>query len=203
MFYGNLVALVQSDLKRLLGFSTIAHAGFVLLGFVALDAVGFTASLYYIVGYLFMVLACFLVITRVSQDGANVSIDELAGLHRRSPLLATTMLVGIFSLAGVPPFVGFMGKFTLLGAAFARGHTALVIIAVANTAIAVYYYLRVVRATFFGDDESAPRTAIPLDFATRALCIALIIAIVGLGIYPGPVIDTISASLAGFASAAP
>lgn len=203
MFYGNLVALVQRDLKRLLGFSTIAHAGFTLLGFVALDTAGFSASLYYIVGYMFMVLACFLVVTRISADGGNVSIDELSGLHQRSPLLAATMLVGIFALAGIPPFVGFMGKFSLLNAAFAQGHTALVVIAVINTAIAIYYYLRVVHATFFGDTTGPDRPAIKLDFATRALCIILIIAIVGLGVIPGAVIDTISASLATVGPAAP
>ena len=85
MFYGNLIALMQKDFKRLLGFSGIAHAGYALIGFVALDQVGYTAALYYIIGYLLMVLACFVVICKVSRDGTNVSIDELAGLHRRSP----------------------------------------------------------------------------------------------------------------------
>ena len=110
MFYGNLIALMQKDFKRLLGFSGIAHAGYALVGFVALDQAGFAAAIYYIVGYLFMVLACFLVICKVSRDGHNVSIEELAGLHRRAPLLAVTLAVGVFALAGIPPFVGFMGK---------------------------------------------------------------------------------------------
>src|SRR5664280_1926575 len=92
MFFGNLTALVQKDFKRMLGFSGIAHAGYALMGFVALDQAGFTAALYYITGYLLMILACFVVIFRVSRDGTNVAIEELAGLHRRSPLLAATLL---------------------------------------------------------------------------------------------------------------
>jgi len=85
-----------------------------------------------------MVLACFVVICKVSRDGTNVSIEELAGLHKRSPLLALTLVVGVFALAGIPPFVGFMGKLTLLSAALNKGHICLVVIAVLNAAIAVH-----------------------------------------------------------------
>lgn len=193
MFYGNLIALMQKDFKRLLGFSGIAHAGYALVGFVALDQRGYSAALYYIVGYLLMVLACFVVICKVSRDGTNVSIEELAGLHRRSPLLATTLAVGVFSLAGIPPFVGFMGKFTLMAAALSRGHVILVIIAVVNAAIAVYYYLSVIRESWFRD--AAELAPIRLDFSTRLVCVALIGGILALGIMPGRVIDTISGSL--------
>ena len=197
MFFGNLVALVQKDFKRLLGYSGIAQAGYVLMGFVALDQAGFTAALYYIAGYLLMILACFVVISRVSRDGANVSIEELAGLHRRSPLLAATLLVAVFSLAGVPPFVGFMGKLSLLTAAYAQGHTALVVIAVINSVIAIYYYLQVVRQAVFGENNPAAAAApIALTWPTRGLCVVLIAGIVILGVAPGTVIDTISNSLA-------
>jgi len=197
MFFGNLTALVQKDFKRMLGFSGIAHAGYAVMGFVALDQAGFTAALYYITGYLLMILACFLVITKVSRDGANVAIEELAGLHRRSPLLAATLLVGVFALAGVPPFVGFMGKFSLLTAAYAQGHLALVVIAVINSAIAIYYYLQVVRQAVFGESSSAT-VAVPIVLAwpTRVLCVVLIVGIVALGVAPGTVIATISHSLA-------
>jgi NADH-quinone oxidoreductase subunit N len=197
MFFGNLIALVQKDFKRMLGFSGIAHAGYALIGFVALDQAGFTAALYYITGYLFMILACFVVISRVSRDGANVAIEELAGLHRRSPLLAATLLVAVFALAGVPPFVGFMGKFSLLTAAYAQGHLALVVIAVINSAIAVYYYLQVVRQAVFGESNPAAiAEPLILTWPTRGLCVALIAGIVALGVAPGTVIDTISHSLA-------
>ncbi len=194
MFYGNLIALMQKDFKRLLGFSGIAHAGYALLGLVALDDFGYSAALYYMVGYLFMVLACFVVIAKVSRDGTNVAIEELAGLHRRAPLLAVTLAVGVFALAGIPPFVGFMGKFTLLSAALHKGHLALVIIAVLNAAIAVYYYLSVVREAWFRDAGDLP--PIRLDWPTRVLCVLLMTGILALGVVPARVLDTISTSVA-------
>lgn len=195
MFYGNLVALLQKDLKRLLGFSGIAHAGYAMIGFVALDQAGYTAALYYMVGYFFMVLACFVVVCQISKDGKNVSLEDLAGLHRRSPLLAVTLLVGVFALAGVPPFAGFMGKLSLLKAALAKGHLALVILAVVNTAIAAYYYLGMVREACFR--EGSGGGPIHLNPALRAVCLVLIGAIVVLGVAPQFVFDTISASYAG------
>jgi NADH-quinone oxidoreductase subunit N len=194
MCYGNLIALLQNDLKRLLGFSGIAHAGYALVGFVALDAAGYTAALYYIVAYLFMVLACFVVVCQVSRDGVNISLEDLAGLHRRSPLLAVTLLVGVFALAGLPPFAGFMGKLTLLKAALAKGHWALVIIAVVNSAVAIYYYLAIVREACFRDPGDHP--AIALHAPTRLLCVLLIAGILALGLAPGFVLETIAASYA-------
>ena len=196
MAFGNLIALGQTDFKRLLGFSGIAHAGYALVGFVTLSDPGYAAALYYITGYMLMVLACFVVISRVSRDGTNVAIAELAGLHRRSPLLAATLIVGVFGLAGIPPFVGFFGKLSLLTAALAKGHLLLVIITMINAAIAVYYYLRVVREAIFGDpvEKAGP---IVLDASTRVLCVALIVAIVALGLAPAVVLDALSQSLAG------
>ena len=194
MFYGNLVAIWQTDLKRLLGFSGIAHAGYALIGFVTLDPAGYTAALYYIVGYLFMALACFVVICRVSRDGTNLSLEELAGLHQRAPLLALTLVVGVFALAGIPPFVGFTGKLALLTAALAKGHLVLVVLAVVNTAIAIYYYLGIVREACFRD--AGERPPIVVNGSTRALCLLLLAGILGLGIAPARVLDRISSSLA-------
>jgi NADH-quinone oxidoreductase subunit N len=194
MFYGNLIALAQTDFKRLLGFSGIAHAGYALLGFVTLDQAGYSAAIYYMTGYLLMVLACFVVICKVSRDGTNVRIEELAGLHRRAPLLAVTLAVGVFALAGLPPFVGFMGKLTLLSAALSKGYLALVIIAMLNAAIAVYYYLGVVKESWFRDPGDLP--TIKLDWPTRALCVSLISGILALGVAPSRVLDTISTSVA-------
>ncbi len=200
MFYGNLIALMQKDFKRLLGYSGIAHAGYAVVGLVALSPDGFSAAVYYIVGYLLMVLACFVVICKVSPDGTNVAIEELAGLHRRAPLLALTLAVGVFALAGIPPFVGFMGKLSLLTAALSKGHLALVIIAMINAAIAVYYYLSVVREAWFRDPGNLP--PIRMDWATRTVCVALITGILALGVAPAGVIRTIQTSVAeaGFAS---
>jgi len=194
MFYGNLIALLQKDLKRLLGFSGIAHAGYALVGFVALDQAGYTAALYYIISYLFMVLACFIVVCKVSPDGTNVGLAGLAGLHRRSPLLAATLLVGVFALAGVPPFPGFIGKFALLKAALAKGHLALVILAVINSAIAIYYYLAIVREACFRDPTGQPPIA--LSAATRTVCVGLVIVILALGVAPSWLLGNLSSSLA-------
>ena len=196
MCYGNLIALVQKDFKRLLGFSGIAHAGYAVVGFTALSTAGFTASLYYIVGYMLMVTACFDVICKVSKDGTNVEIDELAGLHRRSPLLAVTLVVAVFGLAGIPPFVGFIGKFGLLSAALAKGHLALVIVTVINSAVAIYYYLQVVRKGVFGE-QTGETAAIVLDWPTKILCVLLLVGIIWLGVAPAHIMNAISSSLAG------
>jgi NADH-quinone oxidoreductase subunit N len=194
MFYGNLIALVQKGFKRLLGFSGIAHAGYALMGFVALERAGHTAALFYITGYVLMVLGCFVVICNVSRDGVNVAIEDLAGLHKRSPVLAFTLLISVFALAGVPPFVGFIGKFALLKAAYSSGHVALVIIAVINSAIAIYYYLGVVREAYFREPTNT--TPIVLSTPVRLLCLFLVIGICLLGIMPGPLFNVLETAVA-------
>jgi NADH-quinone oxidoreductase subunit N len=183
MFYGNLSALVQTDIKRLLGFSGISHAGFVLLGLLTFQISGFATAFYYIIGYVFMNLACFLVICTLARQGKNVAIEDLTGLHKRAPLLALTMTVGLFALAGIPPFVGFTGKFMLLVGALNKGHLLLVILAAFNTAIAIYYYLSIVRVTFCTDDEN--REPVITGRLNSILCIALILIIAIMGIIPG------------------
>ncbi|OKY74554.1 MAG: NADH-quinone oxidoreductase subunit N [Desulfobulbaceae bacterium DB1] len=187
MFYGNLSALVQTDVKRMLGFSGIAHAGFVMLGLLTLDDTGFATSMYYITGYLFMNLACFLVICKVSQNGENVVINDFSGLYKRSPLLALTLLVGMMALAGIPPFVGFMGKFMLLTGALKAGHLTLVILAALNTAIAIYYYLSVVRVAFCSAPEERPDVSV--DLMTRFVSISLIVVIIVMGVAPKQVLQ--------------
>ncbi|MBU4396088.1 MAG: NADH-quinone oxidoreductase subunit N [Proteobacteria bacterium] len=182
MFYGNLSALVQTDIKRMLGFSGIAHAGFVLLGILTFQLSGYANAFYYIIGYVVMNLACFLVICSVSSNGENVQISDLNGLHKRSPLLAFTLAVALFALAGIPPFVGFMGKFMLLTGALKQGYLLLVILAAINTAIAIFYYLSVVRVTFC----SAPDNNSPVisDIFTNATSIILLLIIVIMGVAP-------------------
>lgn len=182
MFYGNLVALVQTDIKRMLGFSGIAHAGYVMLGVVTLQEVGFATSLYYITGYLAMNVAAFLVICTVSQNGENLQISDLSGLHKRSPLMAFTLAVSMFALAGLPPFAGFMGKFMLLTGAYKAGYLALVVLAAINTAISIYYYLSVVRVTYAAGDEAA--TAVSTSSSAKALSFGLILLILALGLAP-------------------
>lgn len=183
MCYGNLTALVQTDVKRMLGFSGIAHAGYILMGMATLQGWGIATALYYATGYLFMMLAAFLVLCVVSPDGQNLSIKDLNGLSRRSPLLAFVLGVSMFALAGIPPFVGFMGKFMLLTGAWRAGHTALVIIAAINTAIGIYYYLQVVRAVY---TEAALHDAEPIvpHAGARMAGICLVGLVLALGIAP-------------------
>jgi NADH-quinone oxidoreductase subunit N len=182
MTFGNLVALVQKDLKRLLAYSSIAHAGYVLLGVLTLNTSGYAAAIYHISAYLLMNLACFLVICSVSREGENVLVSDLSGLYRRSPLLAFTLAVGAFALAGIPPTAGFTGKLFLFTAALNQGHLALVIIAAVNTAISIYYYLNIVRTAYGQDPNGLP--AVSLSFSNRLLNYSLILAIILLGALP-------------------
>lgn len=190
MFYGNLSALVQKDLKRMLGFSGIAHAGFVLFGLLTFEITGYSNGFFYIMGYVVMNLACFLVICQIAQNGENLAISDLKGLHKRSPLLALTLLVGLFSLAGIPPFVGFTGKFMLLLGALKQDYLIPVILAAFNTAIAIYYYLSVVRVAYCSEDEQTdqPQQVKP-SFALSLLCILLIVTMIVMGINPSPFLD--------------
>lgn len=187
MFYGNLSALVQTDIKRMLGFSGIAHAGFVLLGLLTFQLSGYANALYYIIGYVVMNLACFLVICSISSNGENVQICDLNGLHKRSPLLSLTLAVALFALAGIPPFVGFMGKFMLLAGALKQGYLLLVILAAINTAIAIFYYLSVVRVTFCSDPDK--NTSITCGPFTNATSVILLFIIVIMGVAPQQFID--------------
>ncbi|OGQ94133.1 MAG: NADH-quinone oxidoreductase subunit N [Deltaproteobacteria bacterium RIFOXYD12_FULL_57_12] len=195
MFYGNLIALVQKDVKRMLGFSGIAHAGYILLGIVTLKDTGYAYAIYYICGYMVMNLACFLVISKVSVAGENLLLSDLAGLHRRAPLLALTLAVGMFALAGIPPFVGFMGKFMLLTNALKNGYLYLVILAALNTAISIYYYLSVVRISFCSDPEE--RGAVTIDGTTILVSVALMAIIIVLGVAPAGFIEIATTAVRG------
>lgn len=183
MFYGNLSALVQKDIKRLLGFSGIAHAGFILVGLLSFNVDGQATAIYYITGYLFMNLACFLVICSVSSAGENVVIEDFTGLYKRAPLLALTLLIGLFALAGIPPFVGFTGKFLILLSALKQGHLLLVIFAAINTAIAIYYYLSIVRVAYCTGDETK-MSSIETTGSAKILSVILMLIIIAMGVMP-------------------
>lgn len=182
MFFGNLAALVQKDLKRMLGYSSIAHAGYVLLGLVTLQRTGYAVSMFYIFGFLTMSLAAFLVICQMSRDGENVTLEDLSGLHKRNPLAAFILAVSMFGLAGIPPFAGFIGKFLLLSEALKGGFLVLVVIAAINTAIGIYYYLSVVRVSYFTQPEH--RSAFQFDRGIATLGMILVVLVTLIGIVP-------------------
>ncbi len=193
MFYGNLSALIQKDVKRLLGFSGISHAGFVLVGLLTFQITGYATAMYYIVGYVFMNLACFLVICSVADSGKNVAVEDFTGLHKRAPLLAITLTVGLFALAGIPPFVGFTGKFLLLLGALKQGHLILVVLAAINTAIAIYYYLSIVRVTFCTDSED--RGTVASSGLSNALAVLLIVTMIIMGVMPSQFIAVTTSAI--------
>jgi len=193
MFYGNLSALIQKDVKRLLGFSGISHAGFVLVGLLTFKVTGYATAMYYIMGYVFMNLACFLVICSVAEKGKNVVVEDFTGLHKRAPLLAITLTVGLFALAGIPPFVGFTGKFLLLLGALKQGHLILVILAAINTGIAIFYYLSIVRVSFCTDSED--RGAVASSALNNTLAVMLIVTIIVMGVMPSKFIAITSSAI--------
>ena len=193
VFYGNLSALVQKDFKRLLGFSGISHAGFVLVGILTMQKSGYGTAMYYITGYVFMLMACFLVLCSVAKEGENVKIEDFTGLHRRAPLLAITLTVGLFALAGIPPFVGFTGKFLLLLGALKQHHLVLVVLAAINTGIAIYYYLSIVRLTYCTDEEE--RGPVAVSNLVNVLAMFLVGIIVVMGVMPSRFIDFTTAAV--------
>lgn len=198
MLYGNLAALVQTDLKRLLAFSSISHAGFMMVGILTGSLAGYAGTIYYVGGYLVMNLALFHVIYSLAPTGENVTLDHLRGLHKRSPVLAFTLAAGAFGLAGIPPTAGFMGKFFVLSAALAQGHLALVVVAALNTAVAIFYYLKMVRAAYSPEgDEGALREPVALSFSGKALGCAFVVAIVLLGSFPGTLLTFFRQALDG------
>jgi len=186
MFYGNLIALVQTDVKRMLGYSGIAHAGFILLGLLTMNASGYATAMYYISGYVFMNIACYTVLYNVSVTGENLSITDLNGLHKRQPMLAFLLAVGLFALAGIPPMVGFMGEFLLLAGALKQGYLILVILAAINAGIAIYYYLCVVKAAFTADPED--RADVEINAITKLGSVALVLIIIFMGAFPAKII---------------
>lgn len=183
MTFGNLSALVQTDLKRLLGYSSVSHAGYVMLGVVAGTPQGLSAAAFYALVYVLMNLACFWVVCRLAHDGRNLVLDDLNGLYQRSPGLALVLAVSAFALVGLPPTAGFMGKLFLLNSAWLEGYHWLVIIAVLNSAVAIYYYLNLVRHAYTREAEDDSPVPAP-GLAWGGLLAA---AVLWLGIAPNTV----------------
>lgn len=183
MTVGNLAAITQQDLKRLLGYSTVAHGGYVLIGVLSMSPPGYAGVVFYALALLVMKFTVFLVVVKVAGDGGNLQMEQLAGLHRRSPILALALMVSLFSLAGIPPTVGFTGKFLVFVAAMEKGHFTLVLIAMVNVVISLYYYLLVIRAAYLLElkGEMSP---LAVSVPTRFLAAGLVAVMVVAGFYP-------------------
>jgi NADH-quinone oxidoreductase subunit N len=195
ILYGNLCAIPQRNLKRLLGYSSIAHAGYLLLGVAALSASGQSALLYYLAGYVFTVMAAFFVITLVMRHLTTEDISGLAGLNQRSPLLAATLTIAMVSLAGIPPLAGFFGKFLLLKSVIEtaqatgnHGYYCLAFTALVGVVISLYYYFGVIRAIYW---SKSPEDMSPIEISAPAklslwVCLA---GIFWLGLFPNTVLN--------------
>ncbi len=186
LIYGNLAALPQGNLKRLLAYSSIAHAGYLLIGVACFDG---GAVIFYLVAYLLMTLLSFAVLVIVSQQTGD-RISDFDGLGKRSPFLAFAMLIGMVSLAGIPFTAGFLGKFFIFYAAIAQRQLALVVVGVITVACGFYYYLKVIRAMYW--QSAATVDKIPVSALSRFAMSALILAIIGLGIYPQPILRALN-----------
>lgn len=190
MTFGNLAALAQKDLKRMLGYSSVAHAGYVMLGLVSGTKSGLAAAAFYSLVYILMNLTCFWVICRLADKGQNLTYADLDGLHARSPWLALVLAVAAFALVGLPPTAGFMGKLFLLTSAWNHGYNWLVVVAAVNTAFSIYYYLSLVRHAYTTEvDDPARLQPAPVSRAALLWGSALAVVLLLLGAVPKPVFD--------------
>jgi NADH-quinone oxidoreductase subunit N len=196
MTVGNVVAVAQSNLKRMLAYSSIAHVGYMLMGLVAGGVQGAGAVLFYLLAYTFTTVGAFGVIALCARAGEEaVEVGDYAGLARRHPVLAVTLALFLLSLIGIPPLAGFVAKFYLFGSAVRAGYIWLTVIAVLNSAVAAYYYLRVIVYMYMREPEGERMAVTPSFAGALALAIALV-GIVLLGIAPAPFADLAQAAVA-------
>jgi len=183
---GNITAIAQTNLKRMLAYSTIGHMGFLLLGILAGDLLGYSAGMFYVVVYVVMNLGAFGMIMLLSRAGFEADeLEDFRGLNQRSPWYAFIMMLLMFSMAGVPPTVGFYAKLAVLQAALNAGYLWLVVAAVLFSVIGAFYYLRIVKLMYF--DAPVDTTPVEPSFDVRVLLGANGLAVLVFGIMPEPV----------------
>jgi NADH-quinone oxidoreductase subunit N len=192
MLFGSLVAISQRDVKRMLAYSSIAHAGFLLTGVIALNKAGLEASIYYLFAYGVATVGAFGIVTLVRDSSGEVSdLNRWAGLGKRSPWVASAFAFFLLAFAGIPLTSGFIGKFAVFSAAYESGATAVVIVGVLSSAIAAFFYIRVIVLMFFTDaNEDGTSVVIPSILTRLTILISLAIT-VALGVFPAPLLDFI------------
>jgi NADH-quinone oxidoreductase subunit N len=193
ILYGNLCAIPQRNLKRLLGYSSISNSGYMLIGVAAFGVAGQSAVLYYLGGYLFTLLAAFAVIVLVMRKLGSEDVAGLAGLNQRSPLLAATLTMSMVSLAGIPPLAGFFGKFLLLKAAVEQGashpgYYCLVGVTLFGVVVSIYYYFNVVRAIYWSKDPP-DLSPIEISWPMKVSIYACMIGMLFLGLFPNVLVN--------------
>jgi NADH-quinone oxidoreductase subunit N len=191
MIVGNVIAISQSNVKRMLAYSSIAHAGYILTGVVAANTYGSNGVLYYLAAYTVMNVGAFGVLSLLeTEEGKNLTFDEYVGLSRVRPFVAGLMALFMFSLAGIPPFAGFFGKYYVFAGAVGAGFTWLAIVGVVMSVVSAYYYLRLVVVMYFREPEG-PITEPVNGLAVGALVLSAVV-IVGMGLFPSTVLDLTS-----------
>ncbi|WP_127571546.1 NADH-quinone oxidoreductase subunit NuoN [Georgenia faecalis] len=198
MVVGTVIAIVQSDVKRMLAYSSIAHAGFVLLGIIALDEQGIPATLFYLLAYGLATIGAFGVVTLVRERSADGTVtgeathlSQWAGLGRRHPAVAAAMALFLLSFAGIPLTAGFMGKFAVFSAAVDGGATVLVVIAVLASAAAAFFYVRLIVLMFFTEPDGESTAVVRSEGLTAVAVGICALGTLALGVFPGPVLDLV------------
>jgi NADH-quinone oxidoreductase subunit N len=193
MTVGNLVAISQKNVKRLLAYSSIAHAGYMLMGFVLLTAAGLKAILFYLVVYLFMNLGAFYVVVLVANGSRDEDISRFSGLGSRAPFAAVSLAVFLFALTGIPPFSGFIGKVYLFAEVINKGIYWLALVAALNSVVSLYYYARILKVMFLEDPMQAEELSV--GFVPRIMLAILVVPTLLLGVYWEPVIRIAESSV--------
>jgi NADH-quinone oxidoreductase subunit N len=183
MAVGNIAAIAQSNIKRMLAYSTISHMGFLLLGFISADSNGYSSALFYVISYVLMTLGTFAMIMLLCREGFEAeNIDDFKGLSKRNPWYAFITLLFMLSLAGIPPMIGFYAKFAVLQAVVNAGFVWLAVVAVLFSLIGAFYYLRIIKLMYFDEPETnepiLPNSDVKILFSANGL------AILALGIFP-------------------
>jgi NADH-quinone oxidoreductase subunit N len=195
MVFGNLIAIAQSNIKRMLAYSSIANMGYLLMGFLTANSNGYSAAMFFAIAYVLNTLASFGMVMLLSREGFEAdSLEAFKGLNQRSPWWAFMMLLVMFSLAGVPPTVGFYAKFTVIQAAVDAGFVWLAVVAVMTSLIGAFYYLRVVKLMYF--DDATDTAPIDARADNRALLSANGLALLLFGILPQPLLGLCVVALA-------
>lgn len=194
MIVGNIAALLQSNMKRMLAYSSIAQAGYIMVGFVAASGMALSSIAIYMFAYLFANMGAFAVVVAVGDKLKSDRIADYAGISRKSPFLATALTIFLLSLAGIPPLAGFIAKYRVFMAAIQNGNYLwLVLIAVATTVVAIFYYVRVIKEMFI-TEKSAEEIPIPAGGwrLSSAITVAILVGLIGtfiIGIYPQPFLE--------------
>jgi NADH-quinone oxidoreductase subunit N len=193
MVFGSLVAISQRDVKRMLAYSSIAHAGFLLSGVIALNKAGLDASIFYLFAYGVATVGAFAIVSLVTDSSGEVTdLNRWAGLGKRSPWIASSFAFLLLAFAGIPLTSGFVGKFSIFSAAYESGNTAILITGVLSSAIAAFFYIRVIVLMFFKDSVDDGTSIVIPSIYTRITIIASVAITVALGVFPAPLLDYIA-----------